>query len=242
MSESTITGAGTGSVTAEPSSQHEHVFPLDIEHGGIRLALPVLTVIGFVVGYVGSSAVIDTMKLDASAGCISFFVGGLVAVITSLLADRFLKRIWPSKRTLALNPERVRLQDQRKNREDVQIDWGGDLSMLAWRFEVSRRSSRIPKGWYMLGIQLTQGETDLTLYTFMSPKDAELLPTYRRFVPLQSRAAINKGQGTLREISEQRRLLKAEDARWMDGAEVRREDFAILLESISRYANLNTGG
>jgi len=237
-----ITGAGTGSTTAEPSSQNEHVFPLDIEHGGIRLALPILTIIGFLVGYAVSSTVIDTMRLDTSAGCISFFVGGLVAVITALFADRFLKRIWPSKRTLAINPERVRLQDQRKNREDIQIDWGSELSMLAWRFQVSRRSSRIPKGWYMLGLQLSQGETALTLYTFMSPKDAELLPTYQRFVPLQSRAAINKGQGTLREISEQRRLIKAEDARWMDGAEVRHEDFAILLESISRYTNLTTGG
>jgi hypothetical protein len=233
---------GTGSATAESASQHEHVFPLDIEHGGIRLALPILTVTGFVAGYVGSSAVIDALNLDTSAGCIAFFVGGLVAVITSLFADRVLKRIWPSKRTLALTHERVRLNDQRKNREDVQIDWGRDLAMVAWRFEVSRRSSRIPKGWYMLGLQLSQGETDLTLYTFMSPKDAEVLPTYQWFVPLQSRAAINKGQGTLREVSEQRRLLKAEDARWMDGAEVRREDFAILLESISRYTNLNTGG
>jgi hypothetical protein len=74
----------------------------------------------------------------------------------------------------------------------------------------------------------------------MPPKDAELLPSFRRFVPLLARAAISKGQGSLREVSEQRRLLKAEDTRWMDGAEMRRDDFPILLESISRYSILTS--
>jgi hypothetical protein len=53
-----------------------------------------------------------------------------------------------------------------------------------------------------------------------------------------TRAAIEKSGASLRETSQQRRLLAAEDERWRNGAEVRHEDFPLLIEAITRHVSL----
>jgi hypothetical protein len=55
------------------------------------------------------------------------------------------------------------------------------------------------------------------------------------FIPLASRAEMKKDKIPLREVSDQRRLLNAEDERWAHGSEVRREDFAALLTRIAEH-------
>jgi hypothetical protein len=213
----------------------ERTMPIDAEHAGIRLAVPVLTVFGFVIGYFASSWLLQNADQDIPVGCIGVAVGIVLGILAAVLTDRYLKRIWPSGRSLTVNPDGLFLRDQRKKQDaETRITWDQRVNLLAWKFTIQRGSARVPKGWVMLGLKLLQDEAQLVLYTFMPAKEASALPTYDRFVPLASRAQIDKGELSLREAGEQRRLLKAEDERWRDGAEVRREDFVPLLELINR--------
>jgi hypothetical protein len=224
------------STTPSTPTADEQTVPIDVEHAGIRLAVPVLTVGGFVIGYFVSSWLLRGLDQEAPVGCIAVVSGIVLGVLAAVLADRFLKPLWPSGRTLRLTSDGLYLRDRRKNRDtETRITWDQRVNLVAWRFTVERRSARVQKGWVMLGMKLLQDEAQIVLYTFMPDKDANALPTYHVFTPLVSRAALSKGELSLREASEQRRLLKAEDERWHDGAEVRREDFAAVLDAIKRH-------
>ncbi len=209
---------------------------VDSEHAGIRLALPVITIAGFVGAYLLTAWLLAAIKLEVATGCIAFAVAVVAALLAAMLGDRFLKQMWPSGRALVLDSDGLRLRDQRKGRSDeIRLRWDQRINPQAWRFAISRGSARVPKGWMMLGVQLLQDDAQLILYTFMPAKDAAALPAYSIFTPLVSRATIEDGKLSIREMSEQRRLLKAEDERWKDGAEIRREDFAGLLNTLTGH-------
>lgn len=210
--------------------------PVDTEHTGIRLALPLITIAGFVGAYLLTSWLLAAVNVEVAIGCIAFAVAVVAALLAALLGDRFLKRTWPSGRALVLDGDGLRLRDQRKGRSDeIQLRWDQRINPLAWRFAVSRGSARVPKGWMMLGMQLLQDDAQMILYTFMSAKDAAALPAYSVFTPLVSRSSVEKGELSIREMSEQRRLLKIEDERWRDGAEIRKEDFVVLLNALTSH-------
>ncbi len=217
-----------------PAEGQTRTLPLDTEHAGIRLALPLLTVAGFIVGFGLATVVSSALNLSSVTGCFSFVLAVGLALLTAVVGDRVLKGRWPSGRTLDLSWEGLRLRDQRTNRQgETFLAWDKRFNLLAWRFAVQRGSARVPKGWLMLGLQLSQDEAQLTLYTFMPSKDAGALNGFGVFMPLTTRSSIEKGDLSLREMSEQRRLLKAEDERWRDGGEVRREDFPALWAEIN---------
>jgi hypothetical protein len=230
----------------EPGSSVDtqtRIMPLDTEHGGVRLLLIVLTMTGFLAGYALMAGLITVLKLDVATGCLAFVAGIVAAILFALASDRLLKRLWPSGRTLILNSDGLQYQNQRKTGErEIRFAWDERINLLAWRFSVSRGTARAPKGWIVLGIQLLQDENQLSLYTLMPPKEATALPDYETFTLLLSRAAIEKGGVSLREASQQRRLLGAEDERWRHGAEVRREDFPLLIEAITRHVSADQTG
>lgn len=210
--------------------------PVDIEHGGIRLALPILTVVGLVLGYGITSAVLTALNADIAIGCISFLAAIAMALAAATIGDYVLKRVWPSGRKLVVDLQGIVLEDRRKGRsKDIRLRWDQRINPLSWRFKVSRGSARVQKGWIMLGLKLLQDEEDLTMYTFMPAKDAEALPAYGLFTALASRHELESDKLPLREKSEQRRLLKAEQDRWEDGAEIRREDFPFLIQTLTEH-------
>jgi hypothetical protein len=90
----------------------------------------------------------------------------------------------------------------------------------------------VQKGWIMLGLKLIQDDAEVTLYTFMPEKEANALPNFSQFTPLVSRTELESDKMPLREKGEQKRLLKAEQERWEDGAELRRQDFPVLIEAL----------
>ena len=202
---------------------------------GFRLMLPVLTVAGFGVGYLIAMLITSALHLEQASGCIAFIAGVGAALFAAFAGDRVLKLIWPSGRTLTLSPANLKFRDSRKHQE-ITIDWAEPTTVMAWRFAVPRGSARVPKGWIMLGILVSQDEAQLPLYTFMSADNAAALPSYANFAQLIGRAAVEKGDLSIREAADQRRLLKAEDERWQRGSEVRREDFSMLVDTLFKYA------
>ncbi len=217
-----------------PTGDQTYVMPLDVEHVGIRLGLPILAVVGFIAGYAITLGLTSAIQAEAPSGCLAVIVGVIASIASILLGDYSFKRFWPSHRTLLVDQEGLRMRDERRGRRrELRIEWDRRINPLAWRFSVKRGSARVPKGWIMLGLQLLQDEQLLTLYAFLSPQEAEALPIYEHFTLLLSRS-IDTSQMNVRLQAEQRRLLKAEDERWRDGAEVRHDDFLILVDIITR--------
>lgn len=212
-------------------SADARIIPLDPDHIGIRMALPLIAVAAFIA----FAVLLPNIISSADAGCLSLILATFGALITMAVADFTLKRVWKSGRQLEILPTGLRLYDKRKGQAvDTRILWDGRVNVLAWRFTVKRGSARVSRGWIMLGLQLTQDESQMTLYTFMPPKDANG-DTYSGFVQLMIREVVAKGNLPLRDLNVQRRLLQAENERWQGGAEMSRDDFAALVAALSAH-------
>lgn len=225
----------TASEQALETEHESRVFPVDVEHMGIRLVLPFIAVASFIGLYAVISQILATINPEGSLNCVGLLMAVFGALGAAALADRLLKRMWPSGRTLTASRQSLHLIDKRKGRNrEMRLNWGERINVLAWRFTVKRGSARVQKGWIMLGCQLTQDDEQITVYTFVPAKEADE-GHYADFTQLALREVLEKGQLPLREANYQRRLLKAESDRWQDGAELRREDFAQVVEMITRY-------
>lgn len=209
-------------------------YMLDAEHGGIRFAVPLLALVIFALIYIGVNS-IQTEQTRDYVGCLAFGLAAVGSVGLTFLADKVLKVIWPSPKRLLISDVNMTYQDQRKPDSTITLRFGERINALTWRFTVKRGSARVQRGWEMLGVQLTQDETRLTLYTFMNPKQAAKVRLYSIFTPLASRAALDKGEIPLREAAAQKRLLSAEDERWRDGAELEHKHFEEMLDLLTPH-------
>lgn len=225
MTDSTISGS-TSSVRR---------LPVDAEHLGIRLALPVLAVGAFLLAY----AVLNGLPYPANlpAGC--FVIAGSIvaAAVVGFLADRYLKKIWQSGRVVELTPDGLRLLYGSTQR--AVITFTDPINALAWKFTVRKGGGRIPRGWQMMAVKLAQGDSDenppMLLYIFVPPDQAETMPATFQFTALTSRAEVEQGALGLRETGIQRLLLAAEDERYHTGAELQAADFKRVLESVAPH-------
>jgi hypothetical protein len=211
--------------------QASRIIPVDVEHAGVRLALPLILLASFVILFV----ILNALPGVSGTGCLMLLIAGGGALLMGIIADRVLKRIWPSGRSLVIHPDGLRLLDRRKRQhKEINIQWAQRINLLAWRFTVKRGSARIPKGWIMLGCQLTQDDEQVILYTLAPDHEAEDT-RYANFNQLLLREVVNKGELPLREANKQRRLLRVEDERWRDGAELAHADFATLIDTLMEH-------
>ncbi len=224
----------TDSASSVGAQQVARTIKIDTEHFAIRFLLPVLTIVAVVMAHLTATRVLDDLLNIANPLCIALPLDALVLFAGSPLIERLLKWLLPSRRHAALTADALVVTDARHDPpEQLHINWHGTLTARAWRFEVQRRGARIPRGWLCLALQLLQDEEDIILYTFMPQKEAEAVPGYAHFVRLRPRQ--ETGSNTdLDAVAEQRRLLKLEDARWKDGAEVDRDDFHAILDTLAR--------
>ncbi len=201
---------------------------VDKEHGALRLTIMALFVVGWFVGYLVFSTLIPSQGLNIIAIIGSFI---LTAVVTQQI-ERALKQRWPSGRKLEIDHSSIKLLDRSAAQ---QIDTDKQVNVLLWRFVIKRRA-RVPKGWYMVACALEQDENYLPVYTFMSQEAFDALKTHQ-FVLLVSQKETEKVEKTgartdLRLMGEQRRLHAAENARWMNGAEMTSDDFVQYVRSL----------
>src|SRR5258708_2969159 len=227
----------SGEHSANPQNNADsHDFPIDVEHQGIRLAVPALILVAFVISYFLSFILLNALLPTSATGCITFLAAGGVAMLMATRGQRVLERLWSSGRSLSTDHDGLEVRDVRKRQNKVsRITWNQRVNPLFWRFAVQRGSGRVPRGWFMLGLQLLQDETVVTLYTFMPEKTAKALAAYNAFISLVHRTEIERDDVGLREKIEQRRLHKAEDQRWSDGGELRREDFVAVVDLITQH-------
>jgi hypothetical protein len=216
-------------------SSEARVLPVDVEHAGVRFGVPLAAVAGGILIYLVANAILSSISSGGPLTCLALIVAGIGGVITAGLVDRALKRMWPSRRQLQVDVDGVRLVDRRRGVQGAtDISWAGRINAIAWRFTVKRGSARITKGSIMLGCQLVQDDASMIVYTFAPSADADD-ERYKDFVQLMPRTVVAKGDLPLREANRQRRLLRLEDERWEDGAELLAADFAYLIDRLAAH-------
>ncbi len=250
---STLSNMNTDVTTSTMQSEAK-TFPVDVEHAGIRLALPIVMVAGGAILYLLLSQIVLPVILDAVLPLVTTddpslyvgFVAILLAVLGALgigwLADKVLKRYWPSGRTLTFNSTALHLNNGKRKKTatasptaDVVIQLDQRINTMAWRFRVQRSTPRAQAGWYMTACQLSQDETEIVIYTFMPPKLFATLSIQGLFIELLPRLSRQKPDQSLRLVSEQRRLAGLEEARLAGGAELRPKDFLALTDLLKPY-------
>ncbi len=203
-------------------------YPVDAEHGGIRLSVVLVFVVTWIVTYLLLNVLIASEGLNIIAMFGSFVV---TAIITQQL-ERLLRSRWPSGRRVDITPEHIRIMKGNQLQESIDAD--KQVNVLLWRFKIKRRS-RVPKGWFMVACALEQDDIYLPVYTFLSPEDNEKLKVPTHFTLLTSAKESGEAKTDLRLAGVQRRLHTAESARWMSGAEMNQDDFVNYVKQLQEH-------
>jgi hypothetical protein len=197
--------------------------PVDPEPFELRMLLLGLMMVGIIIGY---GAV--TLLFSVGTCSILAIFGGLgLGAGLMQLGESKLKPRWKSHRYLQLSPTSIGVIS--RGRSEQAFDPSQPVDVHLWRFTVTRRT-RVPKGWYVVAFALEHDNIILSVYTLSSPEDFRTMRFARHFTEL-----VGKRDPTNREIrlaGEQRRLLRAEGARNLEGLEMKRSDFETSLEWI----------
>ena len=208
-------------------------YALDPEHWKLRAA-----VFGTFIGVTLGVMVVFSVTFGSEGISVIGILAGLVAGYLSAAAiERGLKGRWHSARQLRLTPNG--LQIAKGSTVEQEVSAATTVTPLRWKFQVTRRA-RVPKGWWMYALSLASPDRQITVYTFMSPKDNETFSRAGQFARLLSKRerekAAEKGvPQNLRQAGEERRLREAEEHRWLAGGEMAPADFTDLLNELDRY-------
>lgn len=233
------------------SSSNVTTLHADQEHDAIRYLVLVVLLIGFCLGFtlvggllrllLAGSEWYDYSTVLACLGALPVGIG------LTALAEYYLKRVWPSGRSLQIDEGGVTLK--RPNTDDRLIEWDKRFNVLRWTFGLKGyprggKERRVPASWLCLGLQLHQDETKMLLFTFMPPKKAERIlekynfnvldpsdiygNSWREKLSMPSRPEIPSSVIAGRDG----RYWLAERNRWYDGLELTAADFETLLERI----------
>jgi hypothetical protein len=218
-----------------PAGEPMRPIKIDAEHFLVRFLVPVLSIVLVIVLHFVGTAVLDSLMDEGNSAACTMVPIDIVALVgIGFGLDRLLKRVIPSRRYAALGEHNLIVTDGRSKPPVVlRFEWDKAVNVKAWRFTVSKRT-RVPKGWYLMAIQLLQDEQEVIFYTFMPPREAETSIGYDNFVRLRPRKE-TQSNSDLTAAAEQRRLLRLEDARWNDGAEITRQDFKAILAALQRW-------
>jgi hypothetical protein len=225
MSESvvsTATPAAAGPVTG---------FPLDPEHWKLRA-----TVFGIFFAVALAVMLVTSFALDSQGVSIIGILGGLVlGYLASAAAERTLKGRWQSPRKLRLTPDAIEVVKGQHIEQSIPVS--ASVAVLRWKFRVNKRA-RVPKGYWMLACSFASADRQITVYTFLPPKDAETFTRDSQFPRLYSKKEREKLGATapqnLRQAGDERRLREAEEHRWLAGGEMTPADFVEFLNQLDR--------
>ena len=217
-----------------------HIIPVDTEHLGIRLFVPITTVASLVGGYLLGGAILQAIVPTASVMCLGIPMAIIVAAIALQFVDKVVKPRWTSGRHIVHDHQLTLVDNRRGKNKEIVFNWMQPLDYETWYFEIAtKRKSRVPQGWYCTSLRLVQDNHVAIIYTFMSPDKARELTGFNdKFTLLQrqeksgglSQSSVKKSAMQL--SAQQKRLRQYENERWEDGAEVASEDFAQIIADV----------
>jgi hypothetical protein len=216
---------------------------VDTEHFGIRIMMTVFAFgglgLGFVIGQVLAAAIDPTF----SSLCLAIPLAIVAMVGLTQLGERVIKPRWTSGRTVYLDSAALQLEDRRRGaRQETIIRWLDGVDVQAWYFPVTKRRTRVQRGWLCTSIQLRQGDQTIMLYAFLNPAVAQAMPRFKDwFVRLRKRKELDALQTFDPRLSVQMtRLRQLEGERWRDGAELSGEHFLAVMSMVEHYGRQGT--
>jgi hypothetical protein len=234
-------------MTAESSSvsltgSDVTIIPVDQEHAGIRLLIPILAVAGIIAGFILGVGLINAIDESISGVCGGIPMAAIMAAIFLSVTENFIKPRWPSGRHLELSQDALTVIDKRRGRQLRQtFHWSQPLHVSGWYFEVPSRRGRVPKGWYCVSVHLLQEEKEAIVYTFMDANEARQIKRWDAgFTQLisEKRSAPNThhrpAQGA-RQTALYKKLKAYEQERWLDGAEISPTAFQEITNLLNTY-------
>lgn len=227
------------------TSQHPDfpmTIPVDSEHIGVRLLIPLLAFGGIAAGILLSGVVQALLGELVSVWCVAMGLSIVFAIVLTQIGELVIKPRWPSRRYLVLDEDGLILRHRKaaQHHLDFQFRWADKPTVHCWYWEVETRKTRVRRGWYCVVVRLSVMEKYVTVYTFMPQADLEALPRYNDwFIRLLPKAVREKMTATdPRGAAVQSRYKKLESERWLDGAEVVAKDFIVILNVISELGDL----
>lgn len=215
---------------AEQKAKEKAMYPVDAEHGQLRLVVAGVFIGVAIISFFVLLAVIpaNTLNLLAVLGAL------VIAAVFTSVVERQLKARWPSGREIGLRDDKLVLAKRGNTIDTIAID--GEAQLLQWCFEINKRA-RVPRGWWMVAAAVRNMATDhiIAVYTLMPPEDYRELNDNQRYIPLKKPS--DTDDGNMRLAGQQRRLHAAEQVRWNDGAEMKPEDFRALMGSLEARFN-----
>lgn len=210
-------------ITASPSPKL--TLPVDAEHSGIRGAV----IVAFIAVWFIVYSITDSFISSEGFNLIALGAGFLSATLVTQFLEGYLKKHWHSGRHITVDHESVELE--KKGTIQAKVLSEDPVNALFWRFEVNKRT-RIPKGWSMIAAGLEFEGTYLIAYSFISPDQLETFERADWFTKLASKKELSNARDEMRLAGEQRRLIEAENYRWMNGAEMNFENFQTYLTKL----------
>lgn len=156
------------------------VLQADQEHEGLRTAVFILLFITLLLSFFGIRALV--IGLSASGTPDYAFImacGGAfpVALAVVWLAEKLMKRYWPSGRFITLTPDGIQIQAE--DELQMQLIHGTDLVPLFWHFDLrgwqrGGRERRVPRSWRCLAVELRAGKKQAIIFTYLPKSKADV--------------------------------------------------------------------
>ncbi len=171
-----------------PTGQSPKILHADPEHGGLRMVVIVVLLLGLILGFIifqllltllaANSILIEFATVLSCAGAI------LLALGMAWAAETYLKQAWHSGSMLLLGDSELGYQmgkrdqsQEDENSEEIIFEWSKNLNLTRWYFELSGyprvgRERRVSSMWFCLSCQLQQDEARLILFSYFPPDKA----------------------------------------------------------------------
>jgi hypothetical protein len=230
------------------------VLHADQEHAGIRVAVPTIWIIAFIILYFLIKAFLDNLP-PGGIGDYALALSCVGALPISLgvgaVGEYFLKKRWPSGRQVRVNNQGLTVV--RKDQEDIFVDWSRRANQVLWYFPLKGyprggRERRVPGNWLCLSCQVQQDDHRFIVHSLMSEKQADPLlekfrfhrinladffdsNTVKNWLSAPSRPSLPANALTGKEGP----YWLAERRRWHEGLELTPQDFEFFLEQVKAH-------
>jgi hypothetical protein len=231
----------------------------DQEHTGIRITVPAIWIIAFILFYFLIKAYFDSLP-PGGIGDYALALGCIGALPISLgigaAGEYFLKKRWRSGRQVKLGGQGLTVV--RDGQDEIFVEWSRRANQVLWHFPLKGyprggRERRVPGNWVCLACQMQQDDHRFIVFSLMPSKQAEpLLEKYRfhrinladffdsnsvkNWLSAPSRPSLPANMLTGKEGP----YWLAERRRWQEGMELTQQDFELFLHRVDEhFAELN---
>lgn len=232
------------------SSSSEITLHADREHAGLRAAVLLIVIGGFVISFLAINMILSNGSgLVASYSFpLSCVLGLVLAVMAAGVAEAIMKRNWHSGRRVIIDDHSLRAW--LPEGETATLEWSGRVWAIKWTFSLAGyprggRERRLTKQHHCLACQLQQDDTRVIVYGYLKGLEAMSLLGDNEFRQLDPADYYERGPlRRLRGATDRPKLPTsvltgkdgpfwlAEQRRWTNGLELIGEDFVTFWQTV----------